>query len=505
MQRSLERQREEAKQDAESLLRELDGEEEGEEGETAGASTGRMQFGRGRGAEAQARAERRAAVRRRADERREALGSDADSDAVEQEAEQEEQEVAEADAEGRGRSGDGEARRRAPMTRQQRQQAEAEVSGALGSGRGGGSRAAHRAYRTRVDGPVEVAAPVPDAAGGAVSWEVPDVSGASGARGRVSTVHEAELASTATGAPAPSGDGRGPRQVAFARDIRDEGRIAAGDGAGDQHNPWLESSDQRRGGRSTTGAGETKRRAQKRQRTTGGVLDVAARVADVEREAERAREQDGARDGDSGAAAEATQEELIAAAFASTADADAEEFDAEKKAEKEAALPKVEAQLPGWGSWAGMGAEKAESKQEAKARRRREEQEKQRVAEARKNAPARRDAGMGRVILSEKRDKKAAKLLVKSVPFPYKTREEYERAMRVPLGPQWNTSGGFAGLTRPELTAKTGQRIKPLHLTPAQEREWKEQQQKQQKQGRRRRRGKGGGAQDAPDRKRSRQ
>lgn len=503
MQRSMERQREEAKQEAESLLRELDGGEEGqsEREEAAGAASGRMQFGTGRGAEARAQAERRAAVRRRASERREALGSDADSDAAEQEAEQEAEEVAAADAEG-GEGKAGESRRGAPMTRQQRKQAEVEVAGALGSGRGGGTRAAHRAYRTRVDGPVEVAAPAPDGGSGAVSWEVPDSSEPSAAQRRVSTVHEAQLASAA----ASDGARGGARNVAFARDIRDEGRVAPGgdgSGAGEEQNPWLAPSDQRRGGRSTTGAGETKRRAQKRERAAGGVLDVAARVADVEREAERAREQ-GAQEEEGGAAAEATQEELIAAAFASTADADEEEFDAEKKAENEAAMPKVEAQLPGWGSWAGMGAEKAETKQEAKARRRKEEQEKQRVAEARKNAPARRDAGMGRVILSEKRDKKAAKLLVKAVPFPYKTREEYERAMRVPLGPQWNTSAGFAGLTRPELTSKTGQNIKPLNLTPAQEREWKEQQQKQKQQGRRWRRGKEGGAQDAPRQKRSR-
>lgn len=49
---------------------------------------------------------------------------------------------------------------------------------------------------------------------------------------------------------------------------------------------------------------------------------------------------------------EATQQELIARAFAG--DDVAAEFEAEKEAEAEAEGPKVEvpSQLPGWGAWA---------------------------------------------------------------------------------------------------------------------------------------------------------
>lgn len=44
------------------------------------------------------------------------------------------------------------------------------------------------------------------------------------------------------------------------------------------------------------------------------------------------------------------------------------------------------------------------------------------------------------VIMTEKWDKKASKYGTASLPFPYDSRDTYERQMRQPLGPDFNTS-----------------------------------------------------------------
>lgn len=58
------------------------------------------------------------------------------------------------------------------------------------------------------------------------------------------------------------------------------------------------------------------------------------------------------------------------------------------------------------------------------------------------------------VIISEKRDKKAAKYQVKDLPFPYTSKAQFDRSMEVPLGTEWNTRLGFQRATLPKVVTK---------------------------------------------------
>lgn len=96
------------------------------------------------------------------------------------------------------------------------------------------------------------------------------------------------------------------------------------------------------------------------------------------------------------------------------------------------------------GSWAGKGAKKAKN--------------------ARKfikkidgvNASERKDAKMNHVIISERKDKKAAKYMLKDLPFPYTSAAQHEHKLRTPMGPEWSTSTVRLSRVRrplPELTS----------------------------------------------------
>lgn len=53
---------------------------------------------------------------------------------------------------------------------------------------------------------------------------------------------------------------------------------------------------------------------------------------------------------------------------------------------------------------------------------------------------------------------------VEGVPFPYTSREQYERAMRQPLGREWNAAQSFHNLTRPEIKTRRGTIIDPIKM-----------------------------------------
>ncbi len=41
--------------------------------------------------------------------------------------------------------------------------------------------------------------------------------------------------------------------------------------------------------------------------------------------------------------------------------------------------------------------------------------------------------------------------MVPTLPHTFTSVDQYERAMRNPLGPDWNTQGAFRNLTKPEV------------------------------------------------------
>eukprot|EP00884_Botryococcus_braunii_P004423 jgi/Botrbrau1/13982/Bobra.117_2s0012.1 len=78
----------------------------------------------------------------------------------------------------------------------------------------------------------------------------------------------------------------------------------------------------------------------------------------------------------------------------------------------------------------------------------------------------RKDAKLKGVIIKEKWDKKfTEKFSTPSVPFPFDSRETYERSMRQPLGRDYNTDAVFRDLTRPAVLKVTGSIIQPLRYS----------------------------------------
>ena len=94
------------------------------------------------------------------------------------------------------------------------------------------------------------------------------------------------------------------------------------------------------------------------------------------------------------------------------------------------------------GSWGGQGIKRAPPKPE-------------RIKKiAGVDPKSRADYNKKNIIISEKRDKKAAKYLVKDLPYPYTSRVQFERSMERPLGKEWNTRVGFQRGTLPRIVKK---------------------------------------------------
>lgn len=143
------------------------------------------------------------------------------------------------------------------------------------------------------------------------------------------------------------------------------------------------------------------------------------------------------------------QRDLVALAFAG--DNVVQDFAEQKRREMQEDAPKeVDTTLPGWGSWGGKGARKAPPKPFLVKK----------VAGV--DPTTRADYKKAHVIISEKRDKKAAKYLVKDLPFPYTSKAQYERSLDTPIGTEWNTRVGFQRATLPKIVKKPGMIISPL-------------------------------------------
>ena len=74
----------------------------------------------------------------------------------------------------------------------------------------------------------------------------------------------------------------------------------------------------------------------------------------------------------------------------------------------------------------------------------------------------RKDAKLNNVIINEKRDKKAAKYMVKELPYPYTNAAQFNRAHINPIGREWNTADIFKRLITPAVTTKMGANIEPI-------------------------------------------
>ena len=49
-----------------------------------------------------------------------------------------------------------------------------------------------------------------------------------------------------------------------------------------------------------------------------------------------------------------------------------------------------------------------------------------------------------------------------TLPFPYETKAQYERALRLPIGKEWRTKTTFQEATMPRVIVKKGTVVEPM-------------------------------------------
>eukprot|EP00759_Apiculatamorpha_spiralis_P037327 PhF_6_TR37206/c1_g1_i1/m.54840/K14567/UTP14; U3 small nucleolar RNA-associated protein 14 len=151
------------------------------------------------------------------------------------------------------------------------------------------------------------------------------------------------------------------------------------------------------------------------------------------------------------------QADLIRQAFL------ADDILAEIRKEKNMALEKdatpldTNMAMPGWDEWGG--ADPNLNRRQTARLKRMELKRKIEIDELQKK---RRDANLEHVFISENADAIPDKYVPAKVPFPYESAEQYDRATRMPLGPEWNTSTMVEQATRPKVTLRKGFIIEPL-------------------------------------------
>ncbi|KAI0155163.1 Utp14-domain-containing protein [Xylariaceae sp. FL1272] len=106
----------------------------------------------------------------------------------------------------------------------------------------------------------------------------------------------------------------------------------------------------------------------------------------------------------------------------------------------------IETTLPGWGSWVGEGVSNRSKKNVHRI-----------VTKKDGVKPEdRRDAEKNNVIINEKRVKKNDKYLASQLPHQYESRTQYERSLRLPMGPEFLTKQSFQDATKPRVIIKQG-------------------------------------------------
>eukprot|EP00939_MAST-03C_sp_MAST-3C-sp1_P000857 g857.t1 len=161
---------------------------------------------------------------------------------------------------------------------------------------------------------------------------------------------------------------------------------------------------------------------------------------------------------------EDAQKEAVKAAFMGAGIE--EEFTKEKDRMIENEIgPRIEepAAAKGWGSWTGEGV--VISKRAARTRQKKAAAKKLAAEEKRnKIRMKRRDAHTPHLILNEKRNKKASKYTIKSVPYPFKTRAQYEKTLKRSIGKESNTSRFVDKYTKEAVHTRAGVIITPATL-----------------------------------------
>lgn len=157
-------------------------------------------------------------------------------------------------------------------------------------------------------------------------------------------------------------------------------------------------------------------------------------------------------DADSGSvsdhdAAEQSQQDLVASLFSTEVEAPP----ANKKTKKTTYRleePKKETDgLPGWGDWAGEGVKK-------------------RKMNKKKELPVKSlpTSALVQMIDDAKLAVPLEKYQVKDIPYPYRSKKEFELAQARPLGPEWQSLTSHAEIIQPKVCARLGAIVAPIVL-----------------------------------------
>ncbi|KAL6927087.1 hypothetical protein ACO0SA_003377 [Hanseniaspora valbyensis] len=109
--------------------------------------------------------------------------------------------------------------------------------------------------------------------------------------------------------------------------------------------------------------------------------------------------------------------------------------------------------LPGWGGWIGNDVKKNNNNNKRKFIKKIE-------GVAKKDK--RKDKNLKNVIINERVNKKNLKYQASAVPFPYESKEQYEKSLQIPLGPEWSANSTFSKSIKPRAIVKKSQIIDPL-------------------------------------------
>ncbi|KAI5957222.1 hypothetical protein KGF54_000150 [Candida jiufengensis] len=143
------------------------------------------------------------------------------------------------------------------------------------------------------------------------------------------------------------------------------------------------------------------------------------------------------------------QKDLIKEAF--IGDDVITEFESEKRKMIEDEDDKEEdLTLPGWGDWAGSSNPNKKRRKFIKK------------IDGITQKDKRKDKNLKNVIINEKQNKKNLKYQSSDIPYPFETKEQYERSLRMPVGQEWTSKETHQKLTMPRIITKQGTVIDPL-------------------------------------------
>ena len=207
-------------------------------------------------------------------------------------------------------------------------------------------------------------------------------------------------------------------------------------------------------------SGKEKRKGKGKKRSADEAATAAEEETPAEREAEaeaeteagdiaRAAKRTSAFDMDANVSQE--QKEMIAMAFAGDNVLEEDFLKEKAKLVDDETNKDEDVTLPGWGSWGGQG---VKNKRPQK-----------RIIKKAAPQSTRKDSGKKLVIISERVQKKTQKKMVTNVPFPYTSKQQFERSIRTPTGKEWNSAATLKRNITPAVSTKAGAIIEPMRLT----------------------------------------